>query len=91
MISESVIIFGGTGNVVMVVNGNLPRNAPIMFKIGITKIELMSEDNVIYTEKGLSQSVCQRLKDQNEIGLLEVLDAANPPRHLTNIAYQCAY
>lgn len=90
MISESVIIFGASGNVVMVVNGELPKNAPIMFKIGATKLDLISEDNVIYSEKGLNTYVCQRLRQKNEIGLMEVRDAANPPKHLTNVAYQSA-
>lgn len=88
MISESVIIFGATGNVVMVINDELPKNTAIMFKVGATKIDLISEDTVLYSEKGLNTYVCQRLKNKNEIGLLEVRDAAHPPKHLTNVAYQ---
>lgn len=88
MISESVIIFGATGNVVMVVHGELPKNTPISFRVGATKIELVSEDNILYAEKGLNTYVCQRLKGKNEIGLLEVKDVAHPPKHLTNVAYQ---
>ena len=91
MISESVIIFGVTGNVVMVINGQLPKNAPIMFKVGTSRIDLVSSDNVIYTEKNLSVQTCQRLKEINEIGLMEVVDQGVPPKHLTNIAYQMAY
>jgi hypothetical protein len=90
VISESVLIFGASGNVVMVVNGELPKNTPIMFKVGATKIDLVSDDNVVYTEKGLSTYICQRLLLKNEIGLLEVRDAGNPPKHLTNVAYQSA-
>lgn len=90
MISESVIIFGVTGNVVMVVNGELPKHAPIMFKIGSNNIELVSQDKIVYAEKGLSSHVCQRLRQKNEIGLLEVKDVANPPKQLTNVAYQHA-
>lgn len=89
MISESVIIFGATGNVVMVINGELPKNSSIMFKVGATKIDLLSENSdVLYSEKGLNTYVCQRLKLKNEIGLLEVKDASNPPKNLTNVAYQ---
>lgn len=91
MISESVIIFGVTGNVVMVINGELPRNTPIMFKVGASKIDLLMDNDVLYSEKGLSPYICQRLKQKNEIGLLEVTDAGNPPKHLTNIAYQHAH
>lgn len=90
MISESIIIFGATGHVVMVINGALPKNAPIMFKVGKDHIELISEDNVIYTEKDLSTYTCQRLRQKNEIGLLEVLESSAPPKHLTNVAYQVA-
>ena len=90
MISESVIIFGATGNVVMVINGTLPKNGQIMFKVGLDHIELLSDDNVVYKEKGLSTHACERLKKKNEIGLLEVLDQNLPPKHLTNIAYQMA-
>ena len=88
MISESVIIFGATGNVVMVINGELPKNKPIMFKVGANTIDLLSDDHVLYTEQGLNAYVCQRLKQKNEIGLLEVKDSATPPKHLTNVAYQ---
>jgi len=92
MISESVIIFGATGNVVMVINGELPKNKSIMFKVGATKVDLVADDNsVLYTESGLNTYICQRLKQKNEIGLLEVTDAANPPKNLTNIAYQFVY
>jgi hypothetical protein len=88
MISESVIIFGVTGNVVMVINGELPKNAPIMFKVGASCIDLVTSDSVIYSEKGLSTHACQKLKGVNEIGLLEVINQGIPPKHLTNIAYQ---
>lgn len=91
MISESVIIFGATGNVVMVINGELPKNSPIMFKVGASNIDLMSQNDVVYTENGLSDYICQRLKQKNEIGLLEVKDSNTPPKHLTNIAYQAGY
>lgn len=90
MISESVIIFGATGNVVMVVNGPLPKNVPIMFKVGASKIDLMTDAELLYSERGLSPYICQKLRDKNEIGLLEVVDQNNPPKHLTNIAYQYA-
>jgi hypothetical protein len=90
MISDSVIIFGATGNVVMVVNGELPQNKPIMFKVGESQIDLMSDDHVVYTEQGLNNYICQRLKQKNEIGLLEVRDNTAPPKHLTNVAYQQA-
>lgn len=90
MISESVIIFGVTGNVVMVVNGAMPKDAPITFKVGANNIDLMAADSVVYSEKGLSIHTCQRLKQKNEIGLLEVVDQASPPKQLTNIAYQMA-
>jgi hypothetical protein len=90
MISESVIVFGSTGNVVMIINDALPKNVPIMFKIGAANIELMSDEDVLYAEEGLSPYICNRLKEKNEIGLVEVLDSDNPPRHLTNIAYQYA-
>ncbi len=88
MISESVIIFGATGNVVMVVNGELPKNASIMFKVGATAVDLVVDDDILYTEKGLTSYICQRLRQKNEIGLMEVKDAKNPPKHLTNVAYQ---
>ncbi|MBI1214659.1 MAG: hypothetical protein GC185_02440 [Alphaproteobacteria bacterium] len=90
MISESVIVFGSTGNVVMIINGELPKNVPIMFKIGESQIELMSDEDTIYAEEGLSPYICTRLREQNEIGLVEVMDSDNPPKHLTNIAYQAA-
>lgn len=91
MISESVIIFGATGNVVMVLNGELPKDRPIMFKVGASKIDLVDEhDEIVYSEGGLNTYICQRLKQKNEIGLLEVKDAAHPPAHLTNVAYQYA-
>ena len=91
MISESVIIFGVTGNVVMVINGELPKNTPIMFRVGVNHVDLLvSADNIIYSEQGLSLHTCQRLKQKNEIGLLEVMDQTSPPKHLTNIAYQMA-
>jgi hypothetical protein len=90
MVSESVIIFGATGNVVMVINGELPKNIPIMFKVGASKLDLITDDNVLYSEKGLSPYICQRLGQKNEIGLVEVKDSKNPPKHLTNIAYQYA-
>jgi len=88
MISESMIIFGATGNVVMVLNGELPKDRPIHFRIGANTIDILSEDALVYSEEGLSQHACQRLKKLNEIGLLEVLDTQNPPKHLTNVAYQ---
>ena len=90
MISESVLIFGATGNVVMVINGALPKNVPVMFKVGASKIDLIIYQNVLYSERGLSPYICQKLNEKNEIGLLEVIDSSNPPRHLTNIAYQYA-
>jgi len=90
MISESVLIFGATGNVVMVINGSLPRNVPIMFKVGASKIDLVIDQDVLYSERGLSPYICQKLSEKNEIGLLEVIDSTNPPKHLTNIAYQYA-
>lgn len=90
MISESVIIFGATGNVVMIINGELPKNIPIMFKVGASKLDLVTDDSVLYSERGLSPYICQRLSAKNEIGLLEVKDSQNPPKHLTNIAYQYA-
>jgi|GEM_PF-1295497 len=88
MISESMIIFGATGNVVMVVNGELPKDSPLHFRIGANEIDLLVEDSLLYSEKGLSAHACQRLKQLNEIGLLEVTDTKNPPKHLTNVAYQ---
>jgi hypothetical protein len=88
MISESVIIFGGTGNVVMVLNGILPRNAAVMFKISPHRIDLLVENSVIYSEKGLTAYTCDRLKRKNEIGLVEVLDVNDAPKQLTNVAYQ---
>jgi hypothetical protein len=91
MISESVIIFGVTGNVVMVVNGELPKNAPIMFKVSKGSVELVAADNIVYIEKGLSAYTCQRLKEKNEIGLMEVTNQDAPPKYLTNIAYQSSY
>jgi len=90
MISESVLIFGATGNVVMVINGALPKNVPIMFRVGASKVDLVIDQNVLYSERGLSPYICQKLTEKNEIGLLEVLDSNNPPKHLTNIAYQYA-
>ncbi|MDE1152125.1 MAG: hypothetical protein PW788_06250 [Micavibrio sp.] len=90
MISESVLIFGATGNVVMVINGSLPRNVPIMFKVGASKIDLVINQDVLYSERGLSPYICQKLAEKNEIGLLEVIDSTNPPRHLTNIAYHAS-
>jgi hypothetical protein len=54
MISESVIIFGATGNVVMIINGELPKNIPIMFKVGASKLDLVTDDSVLYSERGLS-------------------------------------
>lgn len=90
MISESVIIFGATGNVVMVINGALPKNVPIMFKVGASKVDLMTDNDLLYSERGLSPYICEKLRDKNEIGLLEVIDSSDPPKHLTNIAYQYA-
>ena len=91
MFSESVIIFGATGNVVMVVNGDLPKNAPIMFRVGNkNNIDLVSHDHVVYSETGISDYICERLRRKNEIGLMEMPDSANPPRHLTNVAYQAS-
>lgn len=89
MISESVIIFGSTGNVVMVLNAELPKGAPVTFKVGASKLELVaSDDSIIYTERGLNTYVCQRLKKKSEIGIIEVKDPANPPKVLTNVLYQ---
>lgn len=91
MISDSVIIFGISGNIVMVLNGQLPKDSPIHFRIGANTIDLLSEDTLIYSEKGLSPQACQTLLRTEEIGLVEVVDSANPPRHLTNVAYRyCA-
>lgn len=90
MISESVIVFGSTGNVIMIINGALPKNVPIMFRIGQSEISLMSDDDVLYAEEGLSPYICKKLREKNEIGLVEVMDSDNPPKHLTNIAYQQA-
>lgn len=90
-ISESAIFFGNRGNVVMVVNGGLPQDAPLSFRVGNGTLDLISgEDVLIYTEKGLPGHVCQRLKEKNEIGLMEVTDPGNPPKNLTNVAYQSA-
>ena len=91
MISESVIIFGATGNVVMVINGALPEDASVMFKVGSDHIDLVAEDSIIYSEKGLSAHTCQRLKQKNEIGLMEVTNQAMPPKCLTGIAYQMTH
>jgi hypothetical protein len=91
MIADSVVVFGSTGNVIVFVNGGLPKNAPIMFRVSSRKLELMSNDQVVYTERGITPDICDRIKDKNEIGLVEVIDAEVPPRHLTNIAYQYAY
>lgn len=90
MISESVIFFGNRGNVVMVVNGALPQDAPIQFKVSEGTLDLITgDDTIIYSETGLKADVCRRLRAKNEIGLLEVTDVTQPPRHLTNVAYQC--
>jgi hypothetical protein len=92
MISESVIIFGATGNVVMVLNDQLPKGSSVMFKVGASKIELMASDSsIIYTERGLNTYVCQRLKQKNEIGIIEVMDPVNPPKVLNNVIYQAAH
>ena len=91
MISESVIIFGVTGNVVMVINGYLPKDASVMFKVGSDHVDLVADDNIIYSEKGLSAHTCQRLKQRNEIGLMEVTNQSEPPKCLTGIAYQMAH
>lgn len=74
----------------MVVNGELPKNVSIMFRVGAESVDLLAENNVIYTEKDLSPYTCQRLKQKNEIGLMEVVDQSAPPKHLTNVAYQIA-
>ena len=91
MISESVIIFGVTGNVVMVIDGALPKDASVMFKVGSDHLDLVAENNVIYSEKGLSAHTCQRLKQKNEIGLMEVTNQAAPPKCLTGVAYQMVH
>ncbi|MDD9899907.1 MAG: hypothetical protein OXT65_02890 [Alphaproteobacteria bacterium] len=88
MVSESVIIFGATGNVVMVLNDALPKDMPLLFKVGHDTLDLVSGEDVIYSEQGLNNYTCQRLRQKNEIGILEVLDKAHPPKHLTNVAYQ---
>lgn len=89
MISESMIVFGATGNVVMVLNGELPKDSPIHFRISANNaIDLMTEDTLIYSEQGLSPQACQQLKRTEEIGLMEVVDIGNPPKHLTNVAYR---
>jgi hypothetical protein len=88
MISESVIIFGATGNVVMVLNDHLPKDTSISFRVSPRQLDLLSDEQVIYSEVGLNEYMCERLKNKNEIGLMEVLDSKNPPKHLTNIAYQ---
>ncbi len=89
MISESMIIFGATGNVVMVLNGLLPKDSPIHFRIGANNaIDLLTDDTLIYSEQGLSAHACQKLKLAEEIGLMEVMDTTNPPKHLTNVAYR---
>lgn len=88
MISESMIIFGATGNVVMVLNGQLPKDSPIHFRVGANTIDLLMEDTLIYSEQGLSAHACQKLKQTSEIGLMEVMDNTNPPKHLTNVAYR---
>lgn len=90
MVSESVIIFGGTGNVVMVLNGSVPNTSPVMFRVGVDSIDLVTGNSIVYSERGLSAHICERLKRKNEIGLMEVLDQARPPRKLTNIAYKMA-
>ena len=90
MISECVIIFGGSGNVVMVLNGSVPNISPVMFRVGVDSIDLVTGDSIIYTERGLSAYICERLKRKTEIGLMEVLDQSKPPKKLTNIAYKMA-
>lgn len=88
MITESVIIFGGTGNVVMVLNGALPKNSQITFRISDNSIDLFGEEGIIYSEKGLSPYACERLRGKNEIGLVEITDQATPPKELTGVAYK---
>ena len=88
MITESVIIFGTTGNVVMVLDGELPKDSPVRFKVGASKIELYCGDDVVYSETGLNNYVCQRLRTKEEIGLLEVLDRNRPPVNLTSVAHR---
>jgi hypothetical protein len=89
MISDSMIIFGATGNVVMVLNGELPKDSPIHFRIGANNaIDLLTDDTLIYSEQGLSVQACQKLKQASEIGLMEVMDTTKPPKHLTNVAYR---
>jgi len=90
MISESVIIFGSTGNVVVVINGELPKDSPIMFSIKDNSLQIKAEDDVIYSEGGLSAYTCERLKSKNEIGLMEIISGSNLSNQLTNIAYQAA-
>jgi hypothetical protein len=88
MISESVIIFGITGNVIMVLDDELPKGAAVMFRVHESRVELFANENMIYVEKGLTAHTCERLRKQNEIGIIEVTDRTNPPKHITNIAYQ---
>jgi len=90
MISESVIIFGATGNVVMVLNGELPKDAPLMFKVGENHIDLMADQDVLYSEDGLSMHTCERLRQKNEIGLIETLSESAIPSQLSSVAYQIA-
>jgi len=90
MVSESVIIFGGTGNVVMVLNGSVPNAAPLMFRVGVDFIELVTGNSVVYSERGLSNYICERLKRKKEIGLMEIVDQTRPPKKLTNVATQMA-
>ena len=90
MISESVIIFGVTGNIVMVLNGELPKDAPIMFRINNNSLDIIADNDVLYHEDGLSPHTCERLKAKNEIGLMEVVNQSTPPSKITNIAYQAA-
>jgi hypothetical protein len=88
MIADSVILFGSTGNVVVFVNGEFPKDTPVMFRIGPRKLEFLTNDKVIYAERGISPDICQKLKDKNEIGLVEISDAEETPDYLTNVAYQ---
>jgi len=88
-ISEAVIIFGGTGNVVMVLNGAVPKGEALTFRVGADSVDLVAGGHVIHTEYGLSAGICDRLKRKEEIGLLERVNGSIPSS-LTGVARRAA-
>ncbi len=89
MIKDSGFLYGETDNVVMVLDGTLPRDKRITFSVRSGRVELFADDVLIYENRWHDRELFRKLAQSGRLGLAEA-PSGEMPNDITLVAYKVA-